>query len=280
VDNIRHENLESASMAASAEAPWNPLLGMMGPPRPRRVLHLCTNGTQACLGAIGQDVPGFAVALTEEDGIRCVRWAEATVFGTVDRRVSAPETVLVEGLVIDTLQAGEKDVWLSCTIPAVLRDLTRRAEKAGHSVRIHDEGCSSMADPFSLFSTRRIRGGSPNGMTMSFCELDPMDHKPMKVGDVLHMAHEPSSGGGTQVGYVDEEGWLVGLHGLLPGVLDWEVAERLGEVHAVISYVSWGRSWRAGELRDMQFLIFDIPCDVDAVLADAKLPHGRGAARP
>ena len=269
---------ETTAMMAAVAAPWSRAPQARTVPPAPRTLNLCSTASQACTGAVTQEPAGFAVAVTEEDGILRMRWAEATVFGTADRTKSAPERAFIEAVVIDTLQSGEKDVWLACTIPAVLRDLTRRAERLGHTVASPENRSASVRDPFSLFSACRVRGRSASGSVMSFCELDPLEHEPLKVGDTVRMACEVLPDGGTMVGYTDASGWLVGLHGRMPMVLDEQTVERLSEVSVAVSYVSWGRSWRSGRLRDMQFLVFDIPSDVDALLGDAKLPRGRGGA--
>lgn len=250
---------------------------------PRRTLYLCRTATEACLGAVGQENPGMAVAVAEIDGILVVRWGEATVFGPVDRTASEPERSLVEGLVVDTLETGEKDVYFACVDEAIREGIADRAVLLGHALKQPlPVAPPSVAEPFSLFGARRIRAKpGASGGVMSFCELDPAEHRPLVVGDRIRMATEAAADGGTEVGYVDDRGWLLGLHGKVPFTLDEESLARVAEVEIEVTYVSWGRSWRNERLRDVQFLIFEIPPDVDAMLADARLPpsRGRGQAR-
>lgn len=257
---------------------WAMPPGLLDSPLPRRTLHLCRTATDACMGAVGQENPGLAVAVIETDGILMARWGEATVFGPVVRSASAPDRGMVEGLVIDTLEAGEKDVFFSCVDEAIREGIADRAVNLGHRLRQPETATrSSIAAPFSIFATRRVRAkAGASGGVMSFCELDPDEHAPLEVGDFIRMAVEATDDGGTEIAYVDDGNWFVGMHGRVPFVLDQEAIDRIEEVSVQITYVSWGRSWRASRLRAMQFLIFEIPSDIDALLADAKLSGKQG----
>lgn len=241
-------------------------------------LHLCRSIAEACLGAVEQEPPGVAVAVSDRDGVLVLRWAEATVLGPVERQVTAPETGFIEQLVADSLKAGEHDVWLACADPAMAGRMGDAAALAGHPV--HAAPASLLppvaGDPFNLFQLRRVRALGRGGV-LTFCELDPATHAPLEVGTPLGMAAEATPEGGTEVAYVDAEGWLVGLHGHLPGALDELALVRLGEVRVEVQSISWNRR-RDGT--PVQMLAFEIPDDVDALLSGAKVTMGGEIIKP
>lgn len=230
------------------------------------------------MGAVGQDNPGLAVCVFESQGQLVVKWGEATLFGAIVRSQHAPRPGFIDGLVVDTLEAGEKDVFFSCIDDFLREEIQTRTMDLGHCIKQpSDQSPDTIENPFSLFSARHIRAkATASGGVMSFCELDPLEHNPMEVGDSLHMATEIDENHMTQVAYTDSQGWLVGLHGHLSFVLADDNRALVAEVNTRVDYISWGRSWRSGRLRDMQFLVFEIPEEIDRMLADAKLPKGRG----
>jgi flavin-binding protein dodecin len=230
----------------------------------------------ACLGA-SDTGDGMAVIVSERDGARVVRWAEVTMMGPTVQERADPDQDTLDSLVLETLDGGERDVWLASSDTAMAERLAGLAEDRGHRVsRVAASGKKGPSDPFSPFRSMRAKpvASSRGGVTF-FCQLDPSVHAPMKVGDVLLMDQEPDGNGGCTVAYVDVRRKLVGLHGMLPYELGEAACEALHRVRTTVDYVSWGRAIRNGEAADVQTLMFEIPPEIEDMLSAAKLPGRR-----
>jgi hypothetical protein len=250
-------------------------------------LHLCRTDTEACLGAFAATPPGFVVSLGEEDGIRYARAATSTLFGPVDRRFTDPERDILDSLVVDTLAAGEHDVWLVADGDEAER-LSGRALEAGFEVVPAPAAAPppGLPDPFSTLALlrRRAEATSRDGrpVVMSYCKMFLDDHPlPVEPGDRLAMGVR-ADGDGSEVFYVDADGEYVGTHGRIPYPVDDDSAARMRRVSVTVGYTSWGRDWKDGAIVPVQTIMFDLPADVDALLSDAKLPDEKpkGAGGP
>jgi hypothetical protein len=242
-------------------------------------LYICERASDACRRATGQKPPGFAIAVTMGT-TASVEWGEFTVFGPVHRtvQVAGPDFYaeagpLVEDLVFNTLDQKDRDVWLACSDSAIMKVVMDRARRTGIDVNVVPVShIPSVTSPFDLFSSVKQRAkASPAGGVMSYCTLDPAIHAPLDKGAILRMTAESDDDGGTVVSYTDDNGAFVGLHGRLPFPLAETDRRRLAEVRVEVNGVAWGRTWKADTLIASETLTFELPPDVDMMLADAKL---------
>lgn len=242
-----------------------------------RSLHLCRTETEACSAAASAAPPGLVLSVLEDGGGEVARVATATILGPVDRTYHQPDERLLASIVVDTLQNGESDVFAA--VPEWRGErLAELASAAGFRVARPSGPCPAAVDqPFSLLAAARRRADvtvGPDGAAVvgSFCKMFVDTHPAVAPGDAVRMEvfeHDD----GCDVFYVDDQGEYLGLHGRLPYALPDEAVERLGEVRAKVDFTSWGREWRDGVLVPVQTLVFNIPADVDSMLADARLPR-------
>ena len=239
--------------------------------RARPVLHLARSRTEACSGAVYSETPGVAVHVSDDSGTRCAWMGTTTLFGKVVRKYDAVDDTTLRSLVLDTLEAGEQDVWLSGNDPELTEELADLAREDGfRAIPVSGEVPQSVEDPFSLFDgthDTHVPGGRE--FVVSFCKVDTSERAPLAMGDTLTMV---VGGGGSDILYLDPEGVVAGMHGRLPAPAEPYVADMLRGVAARVEYVSWGREIRGGVDVDIQTVVFEIPVDVSRVLRDAKLP--------
>ena len=215
----------------------------------------------------------MAVVVTDRDGVLHLHWAEASILGLVERQLSSPEPGFAETLVADSLRVGGRDVWVACSDDKLAHLMQEAADLGGYVVRQPREAAPPVviSEPFELFRVRRVRP-SGGGHVLSFCEVKSDIHDPLVIGDVLGMAYEVNKAGGADIAYTDAQGWLVGMHGRLARPLDDLSVARLAEVRVAVQAINWNRDRNGAPL---QMVAFEIPADVDALLAGAKLHLGK-----
>lgn len=252
----------------------------------RRTLHVARNLTEACLGAASSrdGSPGLMVSVYGASDSRSAKSAEITPFGPAIRTHDDADPWTLRSLVVDTLEAGFKDVWLSCAAKDVAEMLSEEARKLGHSV-VTPKGNvpTAVADPYAIFSRSRDLGGDHASPKLTFCKVDVEDRDAFPVGYTLTMACVTNGKGGTEVWYTDPMGNRIAPHGTIPRELTPAERARILATHPAVEQMNLGRGWRDGRVAAYQILVFRVPGDVAAILADSRLDEpwgGRPAPTP
>lgn len=261
---------------------------MVKPPprRNRRTLHLARSLTEACLGAASPEgaAPGFMVSVYGPPDARSAKSAEVTPFGPVVRTHEDADPRTLRSLVLDTLETGLKDVWLSCPSKDAADALAEEARILGHAVsRPAGDVPAAVPDPYAAFQRRRDLGGADSSPKLTFCKVDVEGRDPLPVGYTLAMACGPDGRGGTEVWYADPVGGRIATHGTIPRALSPGEQARIRATQPSVTEMNLGRGWKDGRVAAYQILVFRVPGEVAAILADARLDEpwgGRPGAPP
>lgn len=243
-----------------------------------RTLHLCESFDAACVGATDAPVVGAAVFVGHDPHGYCARICQGSVFGPTSRRISDPSFDTVASMAVGTLgnatsvgaYVANHDVWLHCPDPGVRERLCQAARSSGHAVAICDDAPSGSVDPYDLFRQRKTAASDTGSKTsVSCCRVDPRSHDPLESGAVVRMM---ISGDRRTVNYTDVDGNVLSMHGILPHQLDDEQVSKVLSVSASVTTQVWGKQWIGGEIVPVQSVFFDIPAEIDAMLADSVIP--------